>query len=335
MTVHAPRSVLEDAKSPACAAAHPCLPPAAATHFGSHMTFLSYAQNFEDVMLWRALRQVQSGFYIDVGAQHPDTDSVTRAFYDHGWRGVNIEPVPEYIALLRAARPRDINIGVAVGQHAGEVTLHVIHGSGLSTTDAEMAARYAHEGQPVCPTVVPARTLAEICRDCAVPDIHFLKIDAEQSESDVLAGADFATYRPWILVIEATRPNSSEPSHAAWEGLVLEAGYRFVWFDGLNRFYIVAERHDALAGHFQVPPNVFDDFLQVTDWRLDKQIMAARRDVMEAAERATAAEAVVEQLEKRLLKVYTGCVRRPRCFARYRPACRSGRLIYCGSRPPL
>jgi hypothetical protein len=44
------------------------------------LTFVSYAQNFEDVLLWRALRQVRNGFYIDVGAAHPDIDSVTRAF---------------------------------------------------------------------------------------------------------------------------------------------------------------------------------------------------------------------------------------------------------------
>jgi hypothetical protein len=58
---------------------------------------------------------VGSGFYIDVGSQHPDIDSVTRAFYDRGWRGVNIEPVPAYIELLRAARPRDVNLGIALG----------------------------------------------------------------------------------------------------------------------------------------------------------------------------------------------------------------------------
>ena len=44
------------------------------------MTFISYAQNFEDVLLWRALGTVERGFFIDVGAQHPDQDTVTPAF---------------------------------------------------------------------------------------------------------------------------------------------------------------------------------------------------------------------------------------------------------------
>src|SRR3954451_14572299 len=56
----------------------------------------SYAQNFEDVMLARALAHVRDGFYIDLGAQHPTVDSVSRAFYELGWRGVHVEPNSAY-----------------------------------------------------------------------------------------------------------------------------------------------------------------------------------------------------------------------------------------------
>ena len=36
------------------------------------MPFISYAQNYEDVILWRALRDVEHGFYVDVGAADPE-----------------------------------------------------------------------------------------------------------------------------------------------------------------------------------------------------------------------------------------------------------------------
>jgi len=49
------------------------------------VTFISYAQNHEDVLLYRALKGVGKGFYIDVGANDPEEDSVTKAFYDRGW----------------------------------------------------------------------------------------------------------------------------------------------------------------------------------------------------------------------------------------------------------
>ena len=60
------------------------------------MPFVSYAQNYEDVMLWRVLRDVERGFYVDVGAADPEEWSVTRAFYDRGRSGINVEPLEEY-----------------------------------------------------------------------------------------------------------------------------------------------------------------------------------------------------------------------------------------------
>ena len=66
------------------------------------MSFISYAQNYEDVTLYRALRGVARGFYIDVGANDPINDSVTCAFYQRGWRGINLEPSAQWHARLQA-----------------------------------------------------------------------------------------------------------------------------------------------------------------------------------------------------------------------------------------
>ena len=75
---------------------------------------ISYAQNFEDVMLERAFANVEAGFWIDVGAWDPDVDSVTRHFSDRGWRGVNCEPNPHYFNLYRDRRPRACVISMPV-----------------------------------------------------------------------------------------------------------------------------------------------------------------------------------------------------------------------------
>ena len=65
-------------------------------------------------MLYRALGHLERGFYIDIGAQHPEIDSVSKAFFDRGWQGVHVEPVPHYANLLREARPGDRVIEAAV-----------------------------------------------------------------------------------------------------------------------------------------------------------------------------------------------------------------------------
>src|SRR4051794_41872134 len=76
---------------------------------------VSYAQAGEDVVLRRVLGDQPPGLYVDLGANDPVADSVTKHFYDHGWRGVNVEPVPSVFAQLAAARSDDVNLNVAAG----------------------------------------------------------------------------------------------------------------------------------------------------------------------------------------------------------------------------
>lgn len=256
------------------------------------MTFVSYAQNFEDVLLWRALGNVPEGCYIDVGASHPDTDSVTRAFYDRGWRGINIEPMAASFLRLTAARPRDVNLQVAVGKAPGVMPFYVVEGAdnGLSTLDETAASRYDELGLRSTTTPVKVDTLASICSRYAPPDIHFLKIDVEGAERAVIEGGDFSTYRPWIMLLEATAPMSTRETHAEWDELIVDAGYRFVWFDGLNRFYIAREHYDRLAKYFRTPPNVFDDFLRAADSEWTRALTRAETRVEELQNRAMAAE---------------------------------------------
>ena len=260
------------------------------------MTFVSYAQNCEDVMLWRALGHVRNGFYIDVGAAHPDIDSVTRAFYEHGWRGINIEPVPADAARLAASRPGDITLQLAAGGEDGEAGFLTVPGTGLSTLDSDAAAAPRVQDFASREGRVGVRTLASICRAQVRGEIHFLKIDVEGAEADVLAGAELATWRPWIIVVEATAPRSAHPTHAEWEPALIEQGYRFAWFDGLNRFYLAEEHADALAPHFRTPPNVFDDFIRANDTVWTERVTTAetRAALVEQsleAERSRAAEA--------------------------------------------
>lgn len=226
------------------------------------MTFISYAQNFEDVMLWRALKHVERGFYIDVGAFSPDLDSVTRAFSERGWRGINIEPNPHYLAELSAARPHDANLGIAVSDFDGEIELSVVGDTGLTTVDSSIAKGHGDAGWALNHIKVPSQTLVHIW-DQHVPagqDVHFLKVDVEGHEAAVLRGGDWSRHRPWIVVVEATLPNTQISTHAQWEEILTQADYRLVYWDGLNRFYVAVE-HEELAKAFTEPPNFFDHFV--------------------------------------------------------------------------
>jgi len=235
------------------------------------MSFISYAQNYEDVMLWRALKDVKNGFYIDIGANDPEIDSVTKAFYDRGWSGLNCEPVKHWFDKLQAQRQRDINIQIAIGADNTELEFYEVVNSGLSTLNKNTAQAHAKKlGFEVINYTVAVKTLTSLCEEHKISNIHFLKIDVEGAEKSVLEGIDFHKLRPWIIVIEATKPMSQNIDYEDWEYLITSKNYHFVYFDGLNRFY-VADEYRTLDSAFSTPPNVFDRFILSSEVKVKEE----------------------------------------------------------------
>ena len=222
----------------------------------------SYAQNFEDVMLWRALGHIEKGFYIDIGAQHPVVDSVSKAFYERGWRGIHVEATQAYADLLRQDRPDETVIQAAVSDRHGTLTFYEIPETGLSTGDSAIAEMHRLKGFSVRQTLVPTITLADILALAGHREINWLKIDVEGMEKRVLHGLTLVQNKPWILVVESTAPNSRVSAHGEFEENVLSAGYEFAYFDGLSRFYVLAELR-KLKNKLLIPPNIFDSFSKI------------------------------------------------------------------------
>src|SRR5262245_14104351 len=130
------------------------------------MPMISYAQNREDVLLRRLFRDVSEGFYVDVGANDPVELSLTKHFSDKGWRGVNVEPLPEAYQRLCDQRPRDVNLPIGVGRAEGRLPFfEVAEQSVLSTFCKKQAAAYRHEGLKVVERSVSVRTLAQVCAE--------------------------------------------------------------------------------------------------------------------------------------------------------------------------
>jgi FkbM family methyltransferase len=224
--------------------------------------FISFAQNYEDVILWRALKDIENGFFVDCGAYDPSCHSVTKAFYDRGWSGINIEPIPSLAQKFADQRPLDINLNIAVSDNSNCADLYEIVDTGLSTLSEEIARRHVEAGFSAKRIKVQTTSLSKVLEQFSRDTIHFLKIDVEGAEKRVLAGLDLGRFRPWIILVEATRPASAEPNYEEWEPYLLSGGYDFVYFDGLNRFY-VSHDHPELRSLLALPPNVFDNFIQV------------------------------------------------------------------------
>lgn len=222
---------------------------------------ISYAVNREDVLLARAFAGQTKGFYIDVGAFHPIIHSLTRHFYQLGWRGINIEP-GESFHQFSEDRPEDINLQVALSDRCGTRTLFAFPSDSepeLSTLAEDHLEHLASLGLKPIQRTIRVETLAAVCERYAPPTIDLLSIDVEGHEKQVIDGADFERFRPRVIVVEATRPLTPIPSHHEWEPLLLRAGYRLALFDGLNRYYTPPEE-SILAERLSVPVNVFDQY---------------------------------------------------------------------------
>jgi len=234
--------------------------------------FVSYAQNQEDVLLWRIFSSVATGFYVDVGAAHPEWESVTKAFYDRGWRGINLEPNPHFHVLLEKERARDVNIRALAGSTPGERELHIVGESGLSTASGESIDLLGSHGHRVTGRVVcRVLRLDDVLREHAAGEIHFLKVDAEGMEREVLEGCSFSEFRPKVLVIESTLPETNTQRVNGLRELLFSRGYRFVFFDGLNDYFVACECQE-FAEHFAFPVNVLDSYRRASEVYLENRL---------------------------------------------------------------
>ena len=242
------------------------------------MAIITYAQNFEDILLNRVFKGKKEGFYIDAGAAHPEILSVTKWFYDLGWRGINIEPTPSFFEKLTQERQRDINLNIAVGaknemrtfyesdfQEASSFICENTESANLIVSNILNNKRKSYD--------IEVQTLENICEKYCNCPIDFLKIDVEGFEREVLEGCNFTKFRPVVIVIEAIPPFSgidlsspfdgediaslNKTETLKWEQILINNNYKKVYFDGINCFYIRNE-DIYLEIYFSTPVNPYE-----------------------------------------------------------------------------
>lgn len=186
-------------------------------------------------------------------------------------------------------RPKDTNLCIAAADVVGTTTLLVTQHSPLSTVEASILdlsnPDYTIVDRIETPTLPLVTLLEEHARDRV---IHFLKIDVEGHEAAVVRGADFRKHRPFVLVIEATRPTTNAPKWPMWESLVLNADYIFALFDGLNRFYVCKERADLLP-KLCCAANCMDGYITAREAQLRARLHAVEEELNHAREALAAA----------------------------------------------
>lgn len=175
----------------------------------SPTALLSYAQEGEDLILHRLFQDRPRGFYVDVGAHHPVRFSNTYFFYRRGWRGINIDAMPNSMILFNKLRKRDINLEQAVSAQPRRLTYFMLNDPALNGFSRTLSEKYVREGGGAYTILaeipLETRTLAEILGKHlpAGQAIDFLSIDVEGWEMQVLESNDWERYRPAVILVEA------------------------------------------------------------------------------------------------------------------------------------
>ena len=222
---------------------------------------ISYAQNKEDIIIDAFFKGKKNGYYVDVGANHPVIDSVTKYFYLRGWRGLDIEPNPKYTDLLKADRPEDVIVTKAVSSKISYEVLRSYRGAeGLSTLSSEVKnednAVYIPFKQDYDDIKVETDTLASILEEHGFNRvIDFLKVDVEGSEHEVLTSNDWKKYRPELICIETSHIKND------WRDVLTEHDYICFFSDGLNDYY--APKDSSLMKEFSFPEKVLMGYPRV------------------------------------------------------------------------
>jgi len=174
----------------------------------------SYSQEGEDMVLRRLFEGQKTGFYVDIGAHHPQRFSNTFFFYKKGWAGINIDAMPGSMKLFDKVRPRDMNLELAVSDKNEILTYFIFNEPALNGFSEELSKSRDGMGQYFIEKTMEIKTitLKKILDDnLRIGDqVDFLSIDVEGLDIAVLKSNNFNIYRPKVILIELLGKNLNE-----------------------------------------------------------------------------------------------------------------------------
>lgn len=165
----------------------------------------SYSQEGEDLILARVFEYADRGFYIDVGALHPQRFSNTHLFYQRGWSGINIDATPGSMKQFSQVRPRDINVEAAIAATQKTLTFCVFNESALNSFDHELSNSRNNGKYRIQEKIeITTQTLKEVLTK-HLPSgqkISFLTVDVEGFDLEVIQSNDWEQFRPEYVLVE-------------------------------------------------------------------------------------------------------------------------------------
>tara|TARA_B100000131_G_C18018655_1_gene573616 strand:- start:404 stop:1081 length:678 start_codon:yes stop_codon:yes gene_type:complete len=163
------------------------------------ISFRSFSQLNEDIVIDSLFKKKKNGFYVDVGCYRPIRFSNTFFFYlKRNWKGICIDPQDEFRKKYKLIRPRDKYLNYGVGKKKEIKMFYNFNPKTLSTFSRKSYLKYLKLGYEFNnkkeKKILPLKQIT-------TKKIDLLSIDTEGYELNVLKGIDWRK-KPKIIIIE-------------------------------------------------------------------------------------------------------------------------------------
>jgi FkbM family methyltransferase len=197
------------------------------------MPLMNSPNQSQDELVWEYFGRRDTGFFVEVGANHPKEGSQTWLLEQKGWRGILVEPQERLFKELSQHRPRCqvFRAACSAPDKSGFADLHIPADAlnGFATLERnvdDFGIRYERTER------VELTTLDALLARAGDPKVDFLSIDTEGTELDVLRGFDLHRHRPGLILIEDKGQSLAKHRHLRGRG------YKLVKRTELNNWYV-------------------------------------------------------------------------------------------------
>ncbi len=208
----------------------------------------SYSEAGEDILLFklfhpRKLEKLpnkfkKNGFYIDIGCNHPVSNSQTYLMYKNGWSGIAIDPSPEYADYYKLMRPRDTYLQFGISENAGMLKYYQYDLDVINSFDLNASENLAKElnARLINSIDVNIYRLDYILSKHLPSDvkIDFLSVDTEGHEEQILKSNDWTKFRPKFVLLEIHNFDNLFPANSNVVNFMISNKYKLISVLGHN-----------------------------------------------------------------------------------------------------
>jgi FkbM family methyltransferase len=199
----------------------------------------SRSQLGQDLLVLEFYNHTRNGYFLEVGAHNGVLFSNTYLLEtEYGWTGICMEPTPHNFAKLVESRPGSYCSNKAAYHTSGlTVEFDVANNcDSVSGISANIDCHKVFVDYNKTTIRVETTTLSDLLRVQNAPSfIHYMSLDTEGSEYDILRGFPFDTHIVGLLHIEH---NHVEPRRTLIRELLRSKGYVFTGANGVDDCYV-------------------------------------------------------------------------------------------------